>query len=318
MRVGAAPTLPGMKVRVSYTGGAGFVVNWPALCALERGFYADEGVEVELVPRNQEEQTHGPISGETPIERRGPDEDIVRIEAGAPVRIVAGLARRPPIWLYARKDITAIADLRGKTIAGVSSRYGSTLALRMVLADAGLADGDYEVTAAGGTLRRFSALRAGEAAATLLSPPTSAQARAEGFTLLASLPDLYPRFLYSSVQVNTTFARDHRDVVVSVLRGDIRAQQWIYDPANKSDAIALLAEADRMTDDDAASCYHEMVEAHQVFCHAGEIGPEFLTDLITGLKRLGDIGPRLQPTDYLDTSFVEEARTQLGIAAPAN
>jgi ABC-type nitrate/sulfonate/bicarbonate transport system substrate-binding protein len=306
-----------MKVRVSYTGGAGFVVNWPALCAAELGFYGDEGVDVELVPQSQEEQTHGLISGETPIERRGPDEDIVRIEAGAPLRIVAGLARRPPIWLYARKGITSIADLRGKTIAGVSSRYGSTLALRMVLDDAGLADGEYEVTAAGGTLRRFSALRAGEAAATLLSPPTSSQARVAGFTLLANLPELYPRFLYSSIQVNTTYGREQRDVVVSVLRADIRAQQWIYDPVNKGKAIALLAEADRMADDDAAACYHEMIEAHQVYCRAGEIGPEFLTDLIAGLKRLGDIGPRLAPADYLDTTFFDEAREQLGIATPA-
>lgn len=308
MRVAPAPTLPGMKLRVSYTGGAGFVVNWPALCALERGFYRDEGLDVELLPMSQDEQTHGLISGETPVERRGPDEDIVRMEAGAPLRIVAGLARRPPIWLYARRDVTTMADLRGKTIAGVSSKYGSTLALRMVLADNGLADGEYEVTPAGGTLRRFAALRTGEAAATLLSPPTSAQARAEGFTLLASLPELYPRFLYSSMQVNTTFGREHRATVVSLLRADLRAQAWIYDPANKSDAIALLADADRMSEADAAACYHEMVEANEVFCHAGEIGPEYLTDLISGLQRLGDIGPRLRPEDYLDTSFVTEAR----------
>ena len=62
-----------MKLRVSYTGGAGFVVNWPALCAIERGFYTDEGLDVELLPMSQDEQTHGLISGETPVERRGPD-----------------------------------------------------------------------------------------------------------------------------------------------------------------------------------------------------------------------------------------------------
>jgi hypothetical protein len=115
--------------------------------------------------------------------------------------------------------------------------------------------------------------------------------------------------LYSSIQVNTNFGRDHRATIVSLLRADLRAQAWIYDPANKSDAIALLADADRMSDTDAAACYHEMVEAHEIYCHAGEIGPDFLTDLITGLKRLGDIGPRLRPEEYLDTSFLDEARS---------
>jgi len=306
-----------MKLRVSYTGGAGWVVNWPALCAAKLGLYADEGLDVTLEPRGQGDQTHGLISGEVPVERRGPDEDIVRIEEGAPVRIIAGLARKPPIWLYGTRDITSIGQLRGKTLAGVSSKYGSTLALRMVLSDAGLADADYTVTETGGTLRRFEALRSGAAAATLLSPPTSAQARAEGFSLLASLPELYPNFLYSSLQVNTNFARDNRAAVVSLLRADIRAQQWIYDPANKAKATALLAEADNMSPADAASCYADMVETHQVFCHAGEIGPEFVRDLVTGLSRLGEIGPRLTANDYLDTSFVTEARAQLGIAVPA-
>lgn len=305
-----------MKLRVSYTGGAGWVVNWPALCAFELGFYAGEGLDVELLPRGQGDQTHGLISGEVPVERRGPDEDIVRIEEGAPVRIVAGLARKPPIWLYGARDISSIAQLRGKTLAGVSSKYGSTLALRMVLTDAGLPDDAYRVTETGGTLQRFEALRNGTAAATLLSPPTNAQARAAGFSLLASLPDLYPNFLYSSLQVNTNFARDNRAAIVSLLRADIRAQQWIYDPSNKARAIALLANADGMSQADATSCYVDMVETHQVFCRAGEIGPAFLTDLVTGLSRLGDIGPRLGPNDYLDPSFVDEARTQLGIAAP--
>lgn len=306
-----------MQLRVSYTAGAGFVVNWPALCASKLGLYAEEGLDVTLVPLSQDAQTAGLVSGELPVERRGPDEDIVLMEAGAPLRIVAGLARKPPIWLYATPGITQIAQLRGRTIAGVSSKYGSTLALRMVLADAGLGDDDYRVTPVGGTLRRYEALRTGEAAATLLSPPTSAQARAAGFSLLASLPERYPDFLYSSIQVNTAFARENRATVVQLLRADIRAQQWIYDPANKARATALLAEADAMSGTDAAACYTEMVEDHQVFCRAGEIGPASLGDLVTGLSRLGDIGPRLKPEDYLDTSFVTEARAQLGIAAAA-
>jgi ABC-type nitrate/sulfonate/bicarbonate transport system substrate-binding protein len=307
-----------MKLRVSYTAGAGFVVNWPALLASSLGFYADEGLDVDLVPLSQAEQTAQLISGESPVERRGPDEDIVLIEQGQPLRIVAGLARKPPIWLYAVPEITTIEQLRGKTLAGVSSKFGSTLALRMVLNDAGLADDAYRVTAAGGTLRRYAALRSGEVAATLLSPPTSAQARAQGFSLLASLPERYPNFLYSSIQVNTAFARDHRATVVQLLRADIRAQQWIYDPANREKATALLADADMMTSADAEACYAETVEQHQIYCHAGEIGPLFLHDLIAGLQRLGEIGPRLKPEDYLDTSFLAEAREQLGFTASAS
>jgi ABC-type nitrate/sulfonate/bicarbonate transport system substrate-binding protein len=303
-----------MKLRVSYTAGAGFVVNWPGLCARERGFYREEGLEVELVPLYQAEQTSQLISGETPVERRGPDEDIVLIERGEPLRIVAGLARKPPITLFAQPGIPSVQHLRGATIAGVSGKYGSTLALRMLLQDEGLADEDVTVTSTGGTLPRYAALRSGAAVATLLSPPTSAQAAAAGYTRLVNLAERYPSFLYSALQANTDWTATHRSALVALIRADIRGQQWLYDPANREEAIALLADADRMDRVDANACYEETVVRDQIYCRAGEIDPSMLADLIAGLARLGDIGPKMAAADYLDLGPLTEARTSLGIA----
>jgi ABC-type nitrate/sulfonate/bicarbonate transport system substrate-binding protein len=298
------------SVRVSYTAGAGFGVNWPGLCAREKGFYRAEGLDVELVPLDQDAQTQGLLSGELPIERRGPDEDIVRIANGAPLRIVMGLARKPPITLYAQPEIRSIEQLRGKTLAGVSSKYGSTLALRMALTDAGLADGEYAVIPSGGTLARYRALQSGEVAATLLSPPTTAQALAAGFVPLAKLSELYPNFLYSSIQVNTAFAHEHPETVIALLRADIRAQQWIAEVANRAEAEGLIAAADGMSATDASACYDEIV-GEGVLCRSGEIGPAFLYDLISGLRRLGDVGPELRAEECLDLQYVEAARNQL-------
>lgn len=304
------------KLRISYTKGAGFGVNWPALCAREKGFYRDEGLDVELLPLTQEVQTAGLLSHDVPVERRGPDEDLVRIAAGAPLRIIAGLVRKPPVTLFARPEFHTIAQLRGQTLAGVTSRFGSSLALRMVMADAGLPDGTYTVKPYGGTVTRYAALQSGEVAATLISPPMTPQAAAAGFVPLAKLTELYPNFLYSSIQVTTSFARQNRELLVRLLRADIRAQQWIYDPANRDEAMALLAHADALSLTDAAACYVEMVEGG-VFCHAGEMGPPFLHDLLAGLRRLGDLDRDLQPEDCLDLQYVEEARAQLGIPTPA-
>ena len=44
-------------------------------------------------------------SGDTPIERRGPDGDIVLIEEGQPVRIIAGIVRRPPLYVYGARGV---------------------------------------------------------------------------------------------------------------------------------------------------------------------------------------------------------------------
>lgn len=303
-----------MKLQVSYTAGAGFVVNWPGLVARECGFYREEGLDVELVPLAQSEQSESLLSGKVAVERRGSDEDIVLIANGAPLRIVAGLALKPPIALFARPGIASVAELRGATFAGVSSKYGSSLALRMLLADEGFAESDYTVTGTGGTLRRYDALRTGTAAATLLSPPTSAQAAAAGFPMLVNLAQRYPTFLYSSLQVNTAFLAANRAAVVQLLRADIRGQQWLYDPANRDAAIAMLARADDMDPADAAACYAETVVRDAVYAHAGEIGPENVQSLIAGLVRLGDVRPDLQPEECLDLGPLAEARASLGFA----
>ncbi|MGH2551244.1 MAG: hypothetical protein ACRDHN_17800, partial [Thermomicrobiales bacterium] len=40
--------------------------------------------------------------------------------------------------------------------------------------------------------------------------------------------------------VNTTFAKANRATVVNFIRGVIKAQRWINDPANREEAIAIL------------------------------------------------------------------------------
>src|SRR5579875_1084853 len=182
-------------------------IHWSALIAVSENFYRDEGLDVELRWMDQDDQTKSLLSGATPIERRGPDEDIALIEAGYPIRIIAGLVRKPSAYLYGARGITSLESLRGRLLGAVSLRYGSSLGLRMLLADAGLREGDYTLEMVGGTQRRFDALRAGRVSAAILTPPTSAHAARLGLPLLASLPQRYPNFLFSSMQANVEFAR---------------------------------------------------------------------------------------------------------------
>jgi ABC-type nitrate/sulfonate/bicarbonate transport system substrate-binding protein len=287
-------------------------VHWTALVAAARNLYEAEGLDVELRWMDHDDQTRSVLSGATPIERRGPDEDIALIEAGHPVRIIAGLVRKPPAYLYGARGLDSLPALRGTTLGAVSLRFGSTLGLRMVLADAGLGTSDYALTLIGGTQRRFDALVAGEISAALLSPPTSSHAARLGLPLLASLPERYPNFLYSSMQANVNFAHDHPDAVVRVLRAEIQAQRFLADPRNKDAAVEILASrGTAVSREDAASCYAEMVERDAVFCRDGVIGPSNLTDLIEGLRRLGETPCRLSAEAYLDLTWLSAAQSSL-------
>lgn len=285
-------------------------VHWSALIAQAEGLYAGEGLDVELRWMDQDDQTRSLLSGETPVERRGPDEDIALIDAGHPVRIIAGLVRKPSAYLYGARGVASLEALRGTTLAAVSLRFGSSLGLRMLLADAGLSPDDYTLRMVGGTQKRFDALLEGNVSAALLTPPTSARAAQLGLPLLASLPQKYPAFLFSSMQANVTFANEHPDAIVALLRAELAAQRMLTDPERKETAIRALVAPGTVSDDDARLCYAEMVERDGVFYRDAAIAPGDLAVLIDGLRRLGDSPCPRPPEEYLDLTWLSRAAAE--------
>lgn len=304
-----------MKLRVAVPQHAG-PVHWTGLIADAEGLYAAEGLDVEQLRMDHDEQAEHLLSGDTPIERRGPDGDIVLAEAGHPVRIVAGLVRKPPLAVFGARGVRSLAELRFTTLAAVSGKFGSSLALRMVLADAGLGPDDYALRMVGGTGRRYAALLDGSVSATILTPPQSGAAARAGLPLLAKLSERYPNFLFSAMQVNLGFARAHPETIVAFLRAEIRAQRRLADPAAKEAMIRILAERSELDAAEAAECYAEMVERDRVFCTDGNLAPADLADLVDGLRRLGECDCRLGAAAYLDLSWLHQAQRQLAEGMP--
>ncbi len=303
------------RVRVSKPSGSGFAVHWTALLAQQLGFYADEGLEVEIIALDQAAGTDALLAGDVPVMRRGPDESIALIAGGAPLRLVAGLVNKPPIYLFATRDVASIPDLRGRTIAGISARFGSSLVLRMLLDDEGLAEDDYEIVHTGGSHARLAALEAGRAAAAVLSPPTNRRAEEAGFSLLASLPDRYPQFMFSAIQTQTAFAERQSDVLAGLLKAELRAQRVLADPQWKGECAALLAAADAVSVADAIDVYDTMVEADRVFAAAGEIEGAALEHLLRSMVRFGDVRASLRAADCVDRRYMDEAQRALAMTS---
>ena len=299
-----------MQLRVSFTEGAGFVLAWPALCARAYGHYAREGLDVDLIVRSEREQTDGLVSGEIPIARRGPDPQLRAIDAGAAVRTIAGLVCKPPVHLFAQPGIRSVAELRGRTLAGKPGLSASAMLLLLVLADAGLGAADCSYRDVGRAENRFEALRSGEVAAGLLSPPASARAEAEGFALLCRLPAAYPRLTYSVLQIDQRFGAAQRAAVVALLRAELRAVRWLVDPANKVPAVQELTRAAGMSAADAAAAYVEMIERDAVYCTDLAIDAGRMATLIDALDRYAGMPAASAPEAYLDLSYLEEARTE--------
>lgn len=108
-------------------------------------------------------------------------------------RIVAQVERTTPLSLVG-SSASKLADLPGAAILVDAPHNGFVIALRAMLADAGIASHAYGLVETGGVKERFDALLAGEGAATLLGPPFDSLALQAGMTLLARVQDHYPAF----------------------------------------------------------------------------------------------------------------------------
>ncbi len=300
-----------MRLTIGFTEGAGYVLNWPALCARHAGLYRAEGLDVDFVVQPEGEQTADLVAGALAIARRGADTHWNLVEDGVPVRTIAGLLRKAPLYLYARSGIEGLAGLRGRTIAANRSIAGSFV-LKIALADAGIGDGAWTPLGAGGARARLRALLDGEADAALLSPPNTLEAADAGFVLLANLPERYPHLMYSTLQVRTDFAAANGDALVRMLRADIRGQHRLYDPQHRDEAIGVLAAAYALPVPHAADCYDELVVRDRVYCTQAELDREGLAFIADGLHRFGRLRRDRPLDDYLDPRFLTEAQRTLG------
>lgn len=112
----------------------------------------------------------------------------------ADFRIVAQVERTTPLGLYARPGLDSLAGLRGGIALVDAPGNGFVVAMRALLADAGLGPHDVALLPAGGVGERLEALLRARGDFTLLGPPFDAMAQEAGLACLATVQDAYRAF----------------------------------------------------------------------------------------------------------------------------
>lgn len=281
------------------------------LAVAQEKFCPAEGIGLSIVPCSMEALDEGLASGSLAMVRRGPDSDMVASMArGGNIKVVAAVANRPIGDLVVCPQCRSLLELRGKSLAVIHPRLGSTVFLRHLLWQNGLGAKDYTLDTIGETPLRYDALKLGRVTGAMLSPPESWRAKQEGFRVLASLLHSYQAGVTTSFQVNQAFAQPRRSEVVGFLRGLARAHRWVYDPGNKQEVLDGLQ---------AQGCTREEAQRHYSFFIGGKVlsrdclvdmyAMEQMVDLLTDIGELKRPAPH---ADYfVDTSYLEEALADL-------
>jgi len=232
--------------KIDIPGKDGSLCGAPIYIAYEKGFFAAEGFNVNLISADTETRKIGLNNGTIPIVN-GDFQFFPSIEEGVKVKVVDGLHKGCiKIIVPAGSPIQSAKDLKGKKI-GVDEIGGTPFQVTSVwLENHGIiAKDNKEVTFVpygDGNLEIEAAQKGDIAAAAIWDPFGSLAVKNKGFKVIFDLAtnpifaDKYCCFLYASEKV---IKKDPRKVA-ALLRAYHKAQDWIHN--HPEEAVTIISE----------------------------------------------------------------------------
>ena len=214
----------------------------PYWVAERKGYFKDEGIDATLaVGGDTPKLTQELRDGTSDIILGGPDGVLIDATKGGPLRILAGIVRRPPLWLITKPSIKTFAELRGANIGVLSLTEGSSkLLLKMAKAE-GLAPDAFKMTRVGGAPARHTLLKDGKIDGGMQPLPLNYEAEELGFNNLGWAGKYEPEWQFITVNANSEWARKNPKTATGFVRALLRGQQFIS--TNPDEAAQIAADA---------------------------------------------------------------------------
>jgi len=158
-------------------------------------------------------------------------------------------------------------------------------------------------------LQRFQALMKKEHAATLLLSPFEVPAQAAGFNKLGDATAVLGAYQGLVGGARKSWADANRDAVVGYIRGFVAGVDWLYDPANKAEAIAILRKNLPNLDEKAAEAsYRILLSPADGFQKKAQIDLGGVKTVLALRSKYAEPRKTLaDPSKYYDDSFYREA-----------
>lgn len=275
-------------------------IHWIGSVVIEKGFLKEQGFEAQgSVFQSAPQAIQQLIAGGYQVASAQPEPLVAAVERGAAIGAFTAPANTPDWTLNVQRDITSLADLKGKTI-GISALNSSEVWLTNALMEkAGLHKGDFSYITAGTSPLKVTALERGALSAAVLFQPTAELARRAGFRPVAKYAGLrkYPSILYAMSRDWAAKGEAGRRVSRAFENG----QRWLWDPNNRAEAIAILAKYTKRDADVCAAVYEQYFVTDRLYSRHGEIDMAGFTQAIADMAADTELikGPPPPATKYV-------------------
>jgi ABC-type nitrate/sulfonate/bicarbonate transport system substrate-binding protein len=263
---------------------------WPALIGIDKGFFAAEGLQVDMVyVQSSAALVQQVTAGSLGISiSTGLADPLRAVGMGAPVSIVRIEVQAPPYDLVAKPSIGGIKDLKGKVISLGGPKDITRIYVERMLEPNGVKRGEFDMVFAGATAARASALLAGAVDAAILLPAFNFQSVAKGFKSLGLTVDYIKDLPFSGTAVNNAWAKANRGTLEKVMRAQNQSVAWFQDEKNRTESIRILKTASGLTQEDTEKAYDFFRNGH-FFESSGKVSKAKLSALAKAMESLGDL-----------------------------
>ena len=272
----------------------------PIIVALEKGFFRQEGVNVEFVPfRGGPDLLKAVLSGDVLIGVSGSTDILVFREAGSPIKMIATHTEGNHFTLNVAPEITAIGELKGKAI-GIT-RAGSTtwIFARMLAKQQGWdPDRDVKIVALGALDAQLAALSRKEIAAFVWGDGGAVTELAGKSKILMRLDRFTPQWISQIDYASEDAIRKDPETIKKGLRGIFRALRFMKE--HPEDAAPMAAKRLGWTPE-------AVLRAHKVssplFPFDGSISVQALGSMQDVLLEYGLIKKKLPIEEHFTKDF---------------
>lgn len=304
--LGVAPgTVAAESKKVSVGVVAPIGLFWPNFVAQRRGFFQKEGVQTDLnFVGEVAAEVQQVIGGSLDVAYTTCEVAVRAIQKGADVRIVGETVRVYPYSIMSSPNVKTIADMKGKKIILAAKNDLLSAGWQHWVRDQGGDPRDIDEVYDGATPNRYSALANGAVSAALVSQPFDFRAKAEGYFELMNYSTYLNDYAFVCAAARTDWGKQNPELAKAYFRAMANATAWLYDPANKEDAVNVLVEVSKQDRALISKTYDYYFGQIHPFSKGLAVERGGMQKLLDTLKESHDISPDLTYEKVTDSSYL--------------
>ena len=298
MLIARAASAQEMNFRAVYNALSGVMA--PIWVAQDGGLFTKHGVSVDLKYLAATTAVQGMVGGGEEVGLVGNQGIDAKLEGADLIYVASGLPTFV-FQVYGRPEIKSMADLKGKVVAVTQPAASTDYAMRIVLKRNGLEpDKDVRILYAQDINGVFTNVNAGNAAAGIMSAPTSLKAQAVGLKPIVNVTELKIPFLFTAMLSSPKVMREKNEALTRFLRGYIEAMAVIR--KDKETTIKSMGKYLKTTD-------REVLES--VYDDYKDVFPQVPLMTSAEVKAVLDVAKspkakQMKPEEFYDNSLVQK------------